>query len=922
MKLTKSVLSLLVASALMAGCSDDDDDEDVVEPMGEAFVRVVHASPDAPNVNVYVDGNEVLSDVAYQEASGFLNLPEGTYNIRVEAIVPGGNIDVFEGDVAVDSDMQYNVVAVGYAAGLLQPTALDSTTFTPVIVPRDAEYDESMLRLQVLHGAPDVGLVGVHVTGPDDELSDSTELTELDYGDFTMDPVLVAAGSYRVRLTDPDDASVVAFDSGTLDLSAGGDLFITATSNTGAGTAPVNLLVMDGATGEDGNDAGVIGDANLEAEVRITHAINSVGGVDVWVNGTAPEMGSPLYNLMFPYTTPMEGYLSLAAGSYDFDVALTGTMDVAISAADVMLEGGMRYNVFAIPQGAGDVGPSLWPVVIDDRAVATESKLRVLHISPEAGDVDIYLSADDMIDAEDTVLAGVPYLGDSGTLSVAPGMYYLMVTPAGDMDTIALGPLMLNLEGGMVYTAAAVTDPMNETGVAIEGIDVGLIGLDALMIAPGDPLVRVLHASPDAPDVNVLVDGEVALPGVDYKVASGLIELPAGTHTVQIDALDPDGEVLATVLPETELNLMAGYTYNISATGYAAELGMDSTTAFGPNIVATETRALAGDKVRVMIQHGAPNAPQVDIYVTAPDADLSAADPLTTLAFNEYTMSPVVVPAGDYQVRITPAGDSTVVYNSGTLSLAGGSDLFISAVENTGAGDKLVALAVMDGVADENGNDAAIVYDTATGSDVQVIHTVAAAPLVDVYVNDGLAIDDFAFMATTGGYVGLDAGMTTLDVTASDAVDNSSPVITADVDLMASYSYSVLAIGDGSDTKPLALWPLVDMPRSIATEAMIRFAHAATGAPLVDIYLSADATLDSGDAMLVEDLDYNETASLSVTAATSGYVFVAVADTLTAAIGPIMIQADLGGVYTVVAIDDGMGGFSVIDVDGIAAAPM
>jgi hypothetical protein len=386
---------------------------------------------------------------------------------------------------------------------------------------------------------------------------------------------------------------------------------------------------------------------------------------------------------------------------------------------------------------------------------------------------------------------------------------------------------------------------------------------------------------------------------------------------VQIDALDADGDFLATVLPETELQLMAGYTYNVSALGYAAELGMDSATAFAPNIVVSPTRALASDKVRVQILHAAPNAPEVDIHVTAPGEALSADTVLTTLAFAQSTMNPITAPAGDYQIRITPKDDLTVVYDSGALALAGGSDLFISAIENTDAGDKLVALQVLDGSVDEAGNDAAIIYDQNTGADVNVIHTVAAAPLVDVYLDDGLALDDFAFMAATG-YLSVDAGMHTLDVTASDAADNSMPVISAEVDLVAGQSYSVLAIGNGSE-KPLALWPLLDMPRSIATEAMIRFVHAATAAPLVDIYLSNDATLDSGDALLVADLDYMQSASLTVNGAISGYVFVAVADTLTAAIGPLMIQADLGNVYTVVAIDDGTSGFSVIDVDGIAA---
>ncbi|NBC23957.1 MAG: DUF4397 domain-containing protein, partial [Gammaproteobacteria bacterium] len=44
-------------------------------------LRALHASPDAPEVNILVNGTEVLSEVDYTEGSGFLDVTEQT---RVE----------------------------------------------------------------------------------------------------------------------------------------------------------------------------------------------------------------------------------------------------------------------------------------------------------------------------------------------------------------------------------------------------------------------------------------------------------------------------------------------------------------------------------------------------------------------------------------------------------------------------------------------------------------------------------------------------------------------------------------------------------------------------------------------------------------------------------------------------------------------
>ena len=58
-------------------------------------IRALHASPDAPAVNIWVDGAVALADVDYRDGSGFVEVGEKP-RVQVEAIIPGGNAVVIE----------------------------------------------------------------------------------------------------------------------------------------------------------------------------------------------------------------------------------------------------------------------------------------------------------------------------------------------------------------------------------------------------------------------------------------------------------------------------------------------------------------------------------------------------------------------------------------------------------------------------------------------------------------------------------------------------------------------------------------------------------------------------------------------------------------------------------------------------------
>ena len=190
--------------------------------------------------------------------------------------------------------------------------------------------------------------------------------------------------------------------------------------------------------------------------------------------------------------------------------------------------------------------------------------------------------------------------------------------------------------------------------------------------------LRVIHASPDAPEVNVLIDGAAVLSAVDYKEGSGFLELQRGTYDIEVEAITPAGNVVVIDLPGTELARRTDYS--VLAIGEVAGGTLE------PLIPANDTTQVSAGQARAQVVHGAPSAPPVVVYVTAPGASLAGVAPLGSFSFGE-DLGPVEVPGGNYQIRVAPAAaPGTVVFDSGTVSLSAGVDLLIVAVDNTTTG--------------------------------------------------------------------------------------------------------------------------------------------------------------------------------------------------------------------------------------------
>lgn len=416
--------------------------------------------------------------------------------------------------------------------------------------------------------------------------------------------------------------------------------------------------------------------------------------------------------------------------------------------------------------------------------------------------------------------------------------------------------------------------------------------------------IRVIHAGVDAPAVNVNANGAEILTDVDYAVSSGLLTVPEGMYAVTVDAKLADGTV--TEVLNADLDAMTEMEYTAVAVGKVA----DETLQL--KLIANATSDIADDYARVQVLHGTSDVGLVDIYVTAPDADITTTAPTLSANFLDAS-DQLEVLAGDYQIRITGSGSKTPVFDSGAVALQATTDYLITAIPNAWSGDSPVALLVaLD-------NAQLVLLDKMAGSDVRVVHAVADAPEVDVFLDGAStpAVDMLAFGNATG-YLNVPEGTHTVTV-AADA-DNSVVVIDeAEVTLNAGDSYTVMAVGSlgGDDIQP---WVLMENRRSVATEAKLNVAHASYSAGNVDIYLTESDDISEATPALTNVPFMAASGSLSV--APGDYVIsVTPTGTKTVAIGPLSVSLAAGGLYGVAAVDAQGGGapLSVILMDDFIA---
>lgn len=146
--------------------------------------------------------------------------------------------------------------------------------------------------------------------------------------------------------------------------------------------------------------------------------------VDLQYAQTAPA------NLPAPATGA--AYAAVYSGNRAFVLKRTADTTVTVATLNFTIANGQDRTVYAIG-GAG--GSAVTGVVMTDdnpAAAATETRFRIVNMSPTAGAVDVFVTATgaDLSTATPRA-AGLAYQGGSAYISIAPGTYQIRSVPAG-----------------------------------------------------------------------------------------------------------------------------------------------------------------------------------------------------------------------------------------------------------------------------------------------------------------------------------------------------------------------------------------------------------------------------------------------------------------------------------------------------------
>jgi len=198
--------------------------------------------------------------------------------------------------------------------------------------------------------------------------------------------------------------------------------------------------------------------------------------------------------------------------------------------------------------------------------------------------------------------------------------------------------------------------------------------------------VRVIHASPDAPAVDIYVNGGKVLEALPFREYSEYLPVPAATYTVEIKVSGTD-----TTVKSVPVTVAAGKDYSAIAVGYVG-----STPGFDVLLLEDDNSLPANNGVKLRVVHAAPGAPAVDVYATTPFETLMGKTPaLTNVPFK--AVGPyLTVPVGMYQGRVTVAGTKTIAIDSGRLVTWNSMIRTIIAVDAKGGGAPFELLVLPD----------------------------------------------------------------------------------------------------------------------------------------------------------------------------------------------------------------------------------
>jgi uncharacterized protein DUF4397 len=202
----------------------------------------------------------------------------------------------------------------------------------------------------------------------------------------------------------------------------------------------------------------------------------------------------------------------------------------------------------------------------------------------------------------------------------------------------------------------------------------GAAGCKSAGTIAGNAHFRVMNAAVEQPNLTFLLTATTVASGLAYPTASAYNSQVPGGYTVHVE---PAGTTATLINQPIVLQANTSYTFIAAEAAFASP-------ALTPIFLTDDNTAPATGQLKVRAVNASPDAGNLDVYVVSPGASIQNVNPtFTNLGFKSASGYQSLVP-GNYEIYFTPAGQKTVVTDSGALTLHAGQVRTVVALDSAG----------------------------------------------------------------------------------------------------------------------------------------------------------------------------------------------------------------------------------------------
>jgi hypothetical protein len=326
--------------------------------------------------------------------------------------------------------------------------------------------------------------------------------------------------------------------------------------------------------------------------------------------------------------------------------------------------------------------------------------------------------------------------------------------------------------------------------------------------------MRVINAFSQATALDVSVNAKPVVSGLQFQSNSQYTDVDSGAQTVIVSVTG-----VSTALVNT--------TYNLSSNTKYSYVIFGPQTAVGAQLVADSFTDPGSGFFSLRLINAAAGPGPLDLYVTAPGADLSATAPaIANVPYASNSLFVSVATGTSFEIRITPAGTKDVVYDGVPQTFAEHSGASIVAL-GKGSG-KLVNVVLLR---EDDTGSGALVDNLLT--QYKVVNASLVPSALNVLVDGSLQLSNIPYTGVSN-YQRTSTGTHNFSFEATTTPGAS--LLTLVQTLTAATDTSIVLTGTAGALHPLVL-PDNNLPPPVST-ANVRFVNSSADVAAFDVFVN------------------------------------------------------------------------------------